>query len=139
MKIDLFKLNSRNYIEIDEDALFPQEYYENTDIRNLINVHVTGNIKIDSFDELYCNLEVSGTFILPCAITLDDVPYNFNVRIEDNIGKYEDFYNKNKNFLDILPILWENIVLEVPIRVVKEGIEDVDLSGEGWTLVSDVD
>ena len=53
------------------------------------------------------------------------------------MGKFEDFYNKNKNTLDILPFIWENIVSEVPIRVVKEEHKDVQLKGEGWEVISD--
>ena len=37
-----------------------------------------------------------------------------------------------KNSLDILPVLWENVVSEVPIRVVKEGAELSTMQGNGW-------
>ena len=43
---------------------------------------------------------------------------------------------QNKNSLDILPFLWENVVSEVPIRVVKEGAKASDVQGNGWELVS---
>ena len=39
-------------------------------------------------------------------------------------------------FLDLLDVLWENIVLEIPVRVVKEGVKSEDLHGEGWELVT---
>ena len=136
MKIDLFKLNNFNHLGIDSDVIIPEEYYVNTDIRNIKDLHVSGELTIDYDDELMADLEVSGTFILPCAITLDDVEYQFSTKIEENLGKFEDFYNKNKNSLDILPVLWENIVSEVPIRVVKEGVKTQDINGEGWELVS---
>ena len=136
MKIDLFKLNNFNHLGIDSDVVIPEEYYVNTDIRNIKDLHVSGELTIDYDDELMADLEVSGTFILPCAITLDDVEYQFSTKIEENLGKFEDFYNKNKNSLDILPVLWENIVSEVPIRVVKEGVKTQDINGEGWELVS---
>ena len=136
MKIDLFKLNNFNHLGIDSDIVIPEEYYVNTDIRNIKNLHVSGELTIDYDDELMADLEVSGTFILPCAITLDDVEYQFSTKIEENLGKFENFYNKNKNSLDILPVLWENIVSEVPIRVVKEGVKTQDINGEGWELVS---
>ena len=53
------------------------------------------------------------------------------------MGKFEDFYNKNKNTLDILPFIWENIVSEVPIRVVKDEYKDFKQSGNGWEVISD--
>lgn len=136
MKIDLFKLNNFNKIDIETDLVFDKELYEKCDVRDIKDVHVTGTLSINYEDELECDVLVTGTFILPCAITLDDVPYEFSTKIEENLGKFEDFYNKNKNSLDILPFLWENVVSEVPIRVVKEGVTSVDMQGEGWELVS---
>ena len=136
MKIDLFKLNNFKRLDIDSDVMFDEELYSKTDVRNIMNAHVTGELSISYEDELECDLLVTGTFILPCAITLDDVSYDFEVKIEENLGKFEDFYNKNKNSLDILPVLWENVVSEVPIRVVKEGASLDNLNGDGWELVS---
>lgn len=136
MKIDLFKLNNFNRLDIDSDVTFDEELYCKTDVRNIMNAYVSGELSISYEDELECDLLVTGTFILPCAITLEDVSYDFEVKIEENLGKFEDFYNKNKNSLDILPVLWENVVSEVPIRVVKEGASLDNLNGDGWELVS---
>lgn len=137
MKIDLFKLNNFNEVFIDEDIAFAEEYYIDSDIRDVKNFHVKGNIMIDYEDFIVTDLVLTGELILPCAVTLDDVLYPIEVKMEENIGKFEDFYNKNKNTLDILPFIWENIVTEVPIRVVKEDIGDIKLSGDGWEVVSD--
>lgn len=136
MKIDLFKLNNFNKVEIDEDIIIPHDYYANTDIIDIKDVHVSGTISIDSIDELVSDLLVTGVFILPCAITLEEVSYEFSLKIEEIMGNFDTFYNKNKNTLDILPLLWENIVSEVPIRVVKEGVSSQGINGEGWELVS---
>ena len=136
MKIDLFKLNNYNHVDIDEDVIIPNEYYINADIIDIKDVHVTGSIDINYQDELVANLKVKGTFILPCAISLEEVSYDFAVDIDEIMGNFDTFYNKNKNTLDILPIIWENIVSEVPIRVVKEGISSHDIHGDGWELVS---
>ena len=121
MKIDLFKLNNFNSVSIDENISIPEEYDLNkAGIRKIENLHVSGTISIDYEDEIVADLTVTGDFILPCAVSLEDVLYPINVKIEENMGKFEDFYNKNKNTLDILPFIWENIVSEVPIRVVKD-------------------
>ncbi len=137
MKIDLFKLNNFGSIDIDDDINFSSDYYENTDIRDIKNVHVKGSLKINYADEIECLLTISGMFILPCAITLDDVPYEFSTEIEENLGNFNNFYDNNKNTLDILPFIWENIVSEVPIRVVKDGAQTKGMSGNGWELVSE--
>ena len=82
-------------------------------------------------------MEVFGEFILPCAVTLEDVSYEFRTNIQENMGNFNDFYDKCQNTLDILPLLWENIVSEVPMRVVKEGISVTNISGDGWELISE--
>ena len=138
MKIDLFKLNNFNSVSIDENISIPEEYDLNkAGIRKIENLHVSGTISIDYEDEIVADLTVTGDFILPCAVSLEDVLYPINVKIEENMGKFEDFYNKNKNTLDILPFIWENIVSEVPIRVVKDEYKNVHLQGDGWEVVSD--
>ena len=138
MKIDLFKLNNFNSVSIDENISIPEEYDLNkAGIRRIENLHVSGTISIDYADEIVTDLTVTGNFILPCAVSLEDVLYPINVKIEENIGKFEDFYNKNKNTLDILPFIWENIVSEVPIRVVKDKYKNFKQSGNGWEVISD--
>ena len=135
MKLDLFKLNNFNRLDLDDDFTISEEYYQNTEIRSIKNLHIKGIIRIE-LDEIMADIIVTGTFVLPCAITLEDVEYNFETNIDDSIGNFEDFYNNNKNSLDILPFIWENIVSEVPMRVIKEGVKSHNISGDGWQLVS---
>lgn len=136
MKIDLNKLNVYNKLEVDGYISMDPKIYENTEIRDIKNLHIKGIISINISDEIVADLDVSGTFILPCAITLEDVEYNFTTKIEEIWGKFNDFYENVKNNLDICPIIWENIVSEVPMRVVKDGIDTKNLNGNGWELVS---
>lgn len=136
MKIDLNKLNVYNRVTIDDDIILDRELYEKTEIRDIVDLHAVGEIRINISDEIVFDLEVSGKFILPCAVTLEDVSYPFTTKIEEICGKFNDFYEKAKNNLDICPIIWENIVSEVPMRVVKEGIDTQNINGDGWELVS---
>ncbi len=137
MKIDLNKLNVYNKIDVDDDVTINKELYQNTDVRDIKNLHIKGIISINVSDEIEADLDVEGTFILPCAITLEDVEYNFTTKIEEIWGKFNDFYENVKNNLDISPIIWENIVSEVPIKVVKEGVSINNLKGNGWEVVSE--
>ena len=137
MKIDLNYLNRFGKIDIDSDFILDESFYKNTDIRRLENLHVSGEINVDYDDDINFNINISGRMILPCAVTLVDVPYDFNTNIEENIGKFEEIYKNNKNSLEISPILWENIVLEIPIRVVSIDIKPSNTSGDGWELISE--
>lgn len=137
MKIDLNYLNRFGKMDIDSDFVIEEDYYKNTDIRKLEDLHVSGEVLVDYDDYINFNLKITGRMILPCAITLNDVPYCFTSEIEENIGKFEEIYKNNKNSLEISPILWENIVLEIPIRVVSKDIKPSNTSGDGWELISE--
>ena len=137
MKLDLNYLNRFSKIEIDEDINFEEDTYKDTDIRELKNLHVSGLISVDYEDNINLELNLSGTMILPCAVSLQDVEYKFDTEIEESIGKFDEIYKNNKNSLEISHILWENIVLEIPIRVVAECVKPSNTSGDGWELISE--
>ena len=137
MKIDLNYLNRFSKSEFNEDISIDEELIKKTDIRSLKNLHVSGIAEIDYEDNVNINLEINGTMVLPCAVTLNDVNYDFSSTIEENLGKFEEIFKKNKNSLEISSILWENIVLEIPIRVVAESVKPSNTSGDGWELISE--
>ena len=137
MTIDLFNLVVNNKtINIDSDIIIPNEYLENSGIRRLNNIHFKGNIK-KLVDDTY-SLEgvLSGTMILADDITLEDYEYNFTSEIEENIE--ETSINLQKT-LDITDILWQNILIEVPSKVVNDKNKNMKLEGNGWRLISEDD
>ena len=137
MTIDLFNLVVNNKtINIDSDIIIPNEYLENSGIRRLNNIHFKGNIK-KLVDDTY-SLEgvLSVTMILADDITLEDYEYNFTSEIEENIE--ETSINLQKT-LDITDILWQNILIEVPSKVVNEKNKNIKLEGNGWRLISEDD
>ena len=137
MTIDLFNLVVNNKtINIDSDIIIPNEYLENSGIRRLNNIHFKGNIK-KLVDDTY-SLEgvLSGTMILADDITLEDYEYNFTSEIEENIE--ETSINLQK-ILDITDILWQNILIEVPSKVVNDKNKNIKLEGNGWRLISEDD
>lgn len=140
MKIDLTSLinNVEETININEKVIVPEEMFKGTDIRKLNELKIVGSIS-DLGDKIYnISVLVSGVMILPCALSLEDVEYPFEVMIDQNVGETEDFEQNYKiisNTLDILPILWENIVLEIPNKVVKENA-NIKTKGDGWSLVN---
>ena len=141
MNIDITKLRS-NYeklINIDEDINNITDGLEGTDIKKIKNLKINGYIDRDVLDEYHIYLKIEGTLILECAITLKDVEYPISVEIDDN---YEDLMAeigenvKNiTNSLDIWPIVWHNVLLVVPMRVVSPGAEVEITKGEGWKFI----
>ncbi len=131
MKIDLRKLYSLASVDVDGTITFPEERLKSAGIIRLEDVSVHGKAIINYEDEIELDLDLSGKMYLPCAISLEEVEVPFTTKIEEIIGEN----NINNNFyLDLSDILWENIVLEIPIKVVKEGVHLETSGGKGWSV-----
>lgn len=143
MNIDITRLKSGldDYITINENYSFSKEWLEKTDIINLDNVKITGEITKNNIDEYILNINVNGTMVLPCSITLKPTNYNFSIKIDGNLEQlYEEIgekYENKQKSIDILPIIWENILLEIPIRLVSPEAKGLKIEGEGWELITD--
>ena len=132
MEVSLFKLSSVGVMQIEQIVEFGN--IEDKQIKGLKDVFVKGIIKYNVLEEIELNLDVKGTMIINDSITLEEIPYDFSFNIEETIDKnnpeYSSYFKNNQNILDISEILWENIVLEVPMSYSNE--HDVNLSGKGW-------
>lgn len=142
MIVDLTKLRNGivNYLDIDFVYSFSKEDLKNTEIQRLDNVSIKGYIRKNSLDELEFNINISGIMVLKCSITLKDVDYKFDIEINDTLDRIlEENSKKLQNTIDILPIIWENILLEVPIKVVSPNAKLDKTSGDGWKLITEDD
>ena len=143
MQIDIANLHSglENFITIDETYSFDKEMLKDTEITALKDVKIVGDITKNSLDEYIINVVISGIMVLPCALTLKPVDYQFETNISGNLADvFEEFgenYENNQKTIDILPIIWENILMEIPIRVISDDISGVKTKGDGWELITD--
>ena len=142
MNIDLLRLknNVDKVIEINETLTFTKEQLENTDLLDLKDVLATGELTKDSMNDINLYLKVTGTMYLPCAITLESVEHKFSFTIDDKLENVlEEVKNDKKieNTIDILPIIWENILMEIPMRVVSPNAKPEKLKGDGWQFVTE--
>ena len=145
MLIDLIKLKNNLIEEINLDFKysFTKEELATSELIKLDDVLVQGSITKDSMDELVISVIVSGVMVLPCAITLDPVNYPFSVNIEGQLtqimGEMNEKSRKIENAIDILPIVWENILMEIPMKVVSPNAENIKLEGNGWKLITELE
>lgn len=143
MIIDISKLKngSETNIEVNESIIIEKEMLQKVDVLDLKNAVVSGYIHDDEMENYYLDLLVTGTMVLPCSITLQPVDYAFETKIEGDysqmMSEIEDFGEKVKNCIDIFPIIWENILMEIPIKVTCPEATDLKLSGDGWKLVTE--
>ena len=137
MIIDLVNI-PKDGLALNENINFEGYNLKKVGIQKLKNVKLSGAVKIDIADEVILKANLSGTMILLDAIDSSEIEYPFNIEIEENLTDNDEYnLEKTQNTLDIMNILWQNIVLEVPMRVVKKENENVSLQGEGWELIGD--
>lgn len=133
MYIDLNKVY-RTDINIDETIIYEKDDYNKSSIENLNDVKVKGKISINSLNEMNINLNISGNMYLSDAVTLDLVEYPFNIEIDETMENDNEYFCIENNKMDLKEFVWKNIVLEIPIRVVKDESTNKTMEGNGWSL-----
>lgn len=137
MYIDLAKVDEKGIV-IDDTISFGEEYIKNTPIKKLDNVKVLGKAYYSITNEIVFDCQVDGTMVLLDAMDLSEVEYPFHFEISEVLSENNDEMDQNQlKTLDIIDILWQNIVLEVPIRVRKDPNKRYNLEGDGWELVDE--
>ena len=141
MNIDLTSLltSKDNLINIDMPLEIEEEKLKNTNIRHIKNTSFVGNISKN--DEMYTiSGSIQGTMVLSDDMTLEDVDYDFDIKIDEKFMEFSDDLENNlkiiNNSLDIFPFLWQNILLEVPSKVRKTG-QNPKLSGDNWKVITE--
>lgn len=134
----LFDLNTitEKGIQINQTISFGEEYLKVSQIKKLDDCKVEGRIYYATTKEVIFEGKVRGVMSLVDAYTNDLVEYPFETELHEILEAmdYEEKRGKNnQNSLDLKEILWQNIVLEVPIRV--SNTNQVDLvAGNGWEI-----
>lgn len=139
MVIDLSKfIYSKEYrLPINGEINIPIEYLNNTDIKAISPVKVKGYV-LNNEEELELEIIVSGIMTLTCARSLKDVERPFSIEINDIIDENSDNSLEIKqNRLDIFPIIWENILVDVPLRVLHPDAKEEKQEGNGWRLITE--
>ncbi len=132
--IDLTLLYASKVDKIDLDGNYeiPKELFCNSEIIDLSTIEVSGLIE-NKNETFFINANIKGRMKINDSVTLDEIWYPFNIKLDD---KLEEFVENNKNYLDIIEFLWQNIVMEVPLRYTQVKNYD-EYQGDGWKLVSE--
>ncbi|WP_027408240.1 YceD family protein [Anoxybacteroides tepidamans] len=114
-------------------------------IRDISPVRVTGRADIGATKFTF-HLTIEGTMVLPCSRTLVDVSYPFTVQTTEtfflndyDVNNDEDTHLVQGDAIDLLPIVKELVLLEVPMQVFCEadGQEGAPQSGAGWEVITE--
>lgn len=139
MKIDLTKLifNNLHRIPVQGEIIIPSEMLENTDIRRISPVKVNGFVS-NNEENYELDINIIGEMVLPCCRTLKDVNYPFDIHIDEIIDENNDnSLEIIQNSLEIFPIVWQNILVDVPLRVLAPDAKDEPIEGDGWRLITE--
>lgn len=131
MFVNLEEINSnvKDELIVEEKVKIEDTFLDGTSIKKLENLKLKAIIFRNSADETILSGTLSGNMHLEDSISLDDIVYPFSIELEEIL-------ENEANTIDILPILWQNIVLEVPLRYTN--VSDLsNYSGDGWKLISE--
>lgn len=127
----------------DEMLSFPSEMFHSlSQINGLKEIHVTGHGRLDMKNrQLYVDFQVKGQMILPCAVSLEDVDYPFCINSTVIFAFYkpqddEDVIEVKRDTVELTPVVFQEIMMEVPMRVVKEGAT-LKTEGNGWKVLNE--
>lgn len=136
MEFDLNKITEQGIL-IDTIISFDEEYLRVSEIKKLDNVHVSGRIYYSLTKEVIFAGNVNGNMTLVDGYSGDLIDYPFNIDLDEILADFsnedEKMVKKPKNSLDLKEVLWENIVLEVPIVVSKDNKVKTK-KGEFWEV-----
>ena len=137
MNIDISKLLnfSQNEIIFEEKINIDQDYIKSTDIRSISPISVSGYFKREFEDLIVLKMSIKGNMILPCSISLLDVDCLLDIEVYEALSEdNEEYLNIVNNSVDIMPIIWQNIILEIPLKVISPDLDKSKLVGQGWKL-----
>lgn len=129
------ELSFEERLNFEKDAF--KNYSRLLDIRN---VTVKGFGHYDQYQQRFnIELEIAGDMIVPCAVTLEEVLVPLDIVTTESfsfvpVDDEEVHYCKN-DIIDLYPVIFQLMLLEVPLKVVKEDL--VYPKGDGWEVVSE--
>lgn len=141
MIVDLTKLFNSNLYKIDVNGKIDVDtsFFKNTDIIRMSTLDVNGFISYDE-ELLMLNINVKGDMTLPCSRALKEVKVPINIDIEEEIDENnEKVVEIVQNRVDIFPIIWQYILMDVPLRVLAPDAQNSINGGEGWRLIEEED
>lgn len=143
MNINLTKLKTglEDKIVIDNTIDIPKKLLQGTEINDISEIKVVGEIFSHDSDNFEINLNIKCNLVLTCSISLKPVDYNIDIEINDIIGENDENLEENNkiinNTIDLIPIIWQNIILEVPLKVISPDVTPENISGDGWRFITD--
>ncbi|WP_026692137.1 YceD family protein [Peribacillus kribbensis] len=136
-------------LELDEYVDVSDIKELDTQIRDASPMHITGRADISS-SKVTFHLHIKGKLILPCSRTLVDVEFPIDIETIEtfllntayDVSDAENAFAVEGDTIDLLPVIKENILIEIPIQVFCDDTDSEDAapqSGKDWEVVTEED
>ena len=127
MKWSLQQLHKYNGKPFDFDTVydFTEDIKTIDDFLDIKETKVRGTGRNIYEDRFEFNIKITTVLILEDAWTLEPIEYPLDIEVVEIFDKvkHEDSRYIEKNTIDLREVVWENIILEKPMRVVKDETE----------------
>jgi len=128
MKWTLSQLKKKQYQENEFEATLDLNPFipSNDDILEVKETLVKVFFEIEDDEYYHFDMEIDTTLIMACAKTLKpvEVPLNIEVTETFSFDEDDDYRTIEGITIDLLPIIWSNIYLEKPMRVVHPDAQE---------------
>lgn len=98
-----------------------------TDILDVLSVDCQVSISKIDYQTFKFDYDIKANLLLECALTLEPVEYNMDLQISETYSKNpeEEMYSFDGNSIDTELAVWSNIVINIPIRVVRRDAYEI--------------
>ena len=132
-------LKGSGHIDFEEDVEISDDVFA-----GMVLIHGVKDVQIwgsgyldDENDRFYCQLNVTGTMIVPDSITDEEIEVSFETD-SDEVFVFGDTDEDGARIvtdevIDLLPAVIEDILLEVPLEVTDAAEDDLP-EGDGWKV-----
>lgn len=111
----------------DESLDLSNELVGFNNIKSVSEAHITGKGYEYEDGRFLFHINIKLDLVLTCAVSLLDVPYQLDLETDEiyafNNDEDEDIYLIDGQTIDLLPAVMTLILVNIPMRVVKEGYE----------------
>jgi len=129
-------------LQFENDVEFPH-LIDNLQLIDLSPIHVEGTLTTKS-KEVYADILVTGHYVMEDARTLEPVEVPIHIEsmevFDMNDFNLDEELNRHEiinGMIDLKPVVEELVVLEKPVRAVKEDSEISLTEGKGWEVVNE--
>ena len=139
MDINLNTITEKGIL-LNQEISFDDEKYSSPLIKKVNDCFIKGKVYYSTTKEVILEANIKGNIVIIDSNTCNDILYPFDVNINEILQEDatldENLRTNNKEMLDLREVLWQNIVLEVPLNFSE--LDKPELTeGEGWKLKSE--